>query len=327
MKALSEFFANQLLSPPQQTARSYIFDCPQCGGHRKLYIQKSNGLANCMKQGSQDCPKPSSSGPVYALSLLTSQTIQEVNQQLFSYRRSEGDEIKVDLSEEDDIFKEEIPEPMDKSMWPHDMTMIGIPGFEPGQKYLNGRGITDDQMLKYEIGYSPSQKRVIFPVIVNGEPYGWQGRQIENVDKRFRMKNLPGNWKNYTLMFHDNIIGQKQIIVAEGAVSALKFEKAGAFVATMGKSVGTHQLELMLKQKPEKIYLALDRDAQAEISSLRTRIVKMQLEPVQIFSVPVPKHRDDFGDCTQEECVQAIQEQEEMTGSEINVFIEAGKWE
>jgi hypothetical protein len=29
----------------------------------------------------------------------------------------------------------------------------------------------------------------------------------------------------------------------------------------MGKSVGTHQLELMLKQKPEKIYLALDRDA------------------------------------------------------------------
>lgn len=301
-KTIKTFLDHYKIRAPSESARSYIFDCPACGGQKKLYIQKEDGRSVCFKQGSDRCPKAGSSVP-YALSLLSNLTVKQVKEFLFEGVGAITDDFNP-------VFDDDAPttgavsvSPVSGAMFPADLVLPGLPEFKEGQRYLNGRGVTDDMIMKYGIGYSPGMRRVIFPVFMKGELYGWQGRAIDPVDKEYRMYNLPGPWKANTLMFYDNIANKDFAILAEGAVSALKFYNVGNFVASMGKEVSKSQLELIVKAGIKKLFLALDRDAFAKNEEIRYTLSNRD---IQCFLVPVPGHRDDFGDATLDECSQAF---------------------
>jgi hypothetical protein len=300
-KTIQSFFKQYKIVPQQENARSFIFDCPSCGGHRKLYIQKEDGKSVCFKSGNPDkCPRPGSS-IAYSLSLLSELSIVQVKKILFEDEVIIHDDLNVSLDETDK--KQEIIQPINASELPLDNVAIGMHEFEEGKLYLNGRGINDEMIKKYQITYSPGMRRVIFPVIMNVQLYGWQGRAIDKVDKNYRMYNLPGPWKAKTLMFYDNIINKDFAILAEGPVSAIKFYKVGNFIASMGKEVSKAQLDLITNIGIKKLFLALDRDAFAKNEQIRYHLSNRN---IQCFLVNVPRHRDDFGDSTLDECIQAF---------------------
>lgn len=309
---LEEFFSNHHLSPEMETSRSFIFDCPSCGGRHKLYIQKEDGRSVCFKGKSSKCPKPGSDA-VYALAILAHMPMDEVKKELHGSAPQLQDYLHVSF----DAPEERKRDPLPPGTLPLDITMIDDPIAIDGLNYLLGRGLTAEVLKEQGIMYRPSVRMVIFPVIMNGILYGWQGRAIDPVPKERRMDNLPGEWKSRTVMFHGNIVGKEFVIIAEGPVSAMKFANMKNYVATMGKEISSEQMKILRESGMKRLYIALDPDAFDKIHKIRET-----LPDVECYFVEVPEGREDFGDCTYEECEAAFKSAQKITGDEIFVHLE-----
>lgn len=319
-QALALFLDTHNLRPEQENSRSYIFNCPACGGGRKLYIEKETGKSKCFKGSTDRCP--SSGSPVYALSLLTGLNFKDVDKQIFDLDPviTTDENFNIDFK---DVGKVEVQaSPAAGDDIPLDIIPIFDPMASEGVTYLEGRGITKDMMIKYNFLYSPVMRRVVFPVVMNNVLYGWQGRAIDKVDKAYRMYNMPGPWKALTLMFYQNLKGSEHAILAEGPVSALKFEKVGGFIASMGKDVSDQQLDLILKSGVKRVYLALDRDAADKIQSIRNYLKSSLKYEVQCYNIDVPEHRDDFGDCTYDECAEMFKQAKVIDPDDLFINVE-----
>lgn len=310
---LENFIKNHAIVPKKVNGRSYIFDCPVCNGNEKLYINKDTGQTVCFRQKEENCPK-NGSKPTYALSLISGISFNSVKDELYNYIVSplKDEDFNISFDDEKDFSEEKA-----KVELMADMIPINWEDANDGIRYLiDSRGISEGTLNKYKIYYSPSMRRVIFPVIINGNIEGWQGRAIDNVDKAYRMYNMPGRWRDSTVMFFDNLKKSQHAIIAEGAISALKFDLAGGFVATMGKAISDKQLELIANSGVSKVYLALDRDAFDKVDDYRLKLKKMN-HNLKIYKIPIPKNRDDFGDCSYSECLESFNSAEELDGSEI----------
>lgn len=302
---IRSFFAKHGISPDQENSRSFIFDCPACEGTKKLYIDKKAGKAVCFKQGSSDCPRMGSQAP-YALSLIAKIPLWQAKEEYYEDSGSFGEELDdkldIDLGTEP---KEAAIEPIKSEQYPRACFPIHDELSKDGIDYLKSRGLSVDTLDKYQIMYSADMRRVIFPVIMNGNVYGWQGRAVDQVDKKYRMYNLPGNWKARCLMFFDNLKNSQHAVLAEGPISAMKFEKVGGFVASMGKVISKGQLDLLINSGVNKVYMALDRDAFDMVSNI-IQYISSKKHQMEFYEVSVPDHRDDFGDCTYDECEEAF---------------------
>jgi hypothetical protein len=320
-QSIAIFLSNHGISPQGENHRSYIFDCPACGGKKKLYIEKAEGRTICFKGDSERCPK--SGNPVYALSIISGLPTSMVSEAIYDVvpKIESGDNIPVSFDVEK--VKESTAKPASGDDIPLDFITIYDPEAVEGAKYLESRGVTRQMMIKYGFLYSPMMRRVVFPVVMNNILYGWQGRAIDKVDKQYRMYNMPGNWKEHTLMFHNNIVGSGHAVLAEGPISALKFENVGGFVASMGKEVSKRQIELLRDTGVKDLYLALDRDAYDKVRSLVDLAVDPMRRSMRCFMVEIPSHRDDFGDCTYEECEVAFRSAQLITGDELIVHVES----
>lgn len=314
---IASFLKKHKVAPKVETARSYVFDCPICGGAKKLYIQKSNGNSVCFKGKSNKCPKPGSNA-AYALSIVSGLPYNSVKREVFEFIEQLKDEIHVDF----DDHKMQLNElPLPPVSLPLDVCLMNDPNAIDGFRYLEGRGIPKDLQYKYNLMFSPGMRRVIFPVIMNNIICGWQGRAIDKVDHNFRMYNIPGGWKSRSLMFYPNIMNKDFAILAEGPVSALKFAKIGNFVASMGKEISKSQMKLLQDSGIKKLYLALDRDAIDKIMRIRYILHSESKSMIECYIVNTPKHREDFGDCTFDECEAAFESAELITGDELFVYI------
>lgn len=314
---ISSFLNHHNIVPKGQNARSFIFDCPACSGDRKLYIEKKDGRSVCFKGKSDKCPSPGSK-VYYALSLLSGLSISAVRAEIVDFITQLSDEINVSFEEEKKVEGVDLPSvPL-----PDDVSFITDSSAEPGRLYLERRGITQEMQEKYSLMYSSSMRRAIFPVIMGGKLCGWQGRAIDPVDHSMRMHNAPGKWRSNALMFYDKLGKSEFVIVAEGPISALKFEKVGHFVATMGKEISKRQLEILKSHGIKKMYLALDRDAIDKTYRVRYHMDNAISGNIECFIVNVPDHRDDFGDCSFDECAEAFKSAEKITGDELFAIID-----
>ena len=125
--------------------------------------------------------------------------------------------------------------------------------------YLKSRGITEDSMHYFKLGYSKNMNMVITPVhSPDGIPVGLVGRSI--VDKTFKNSvNLP---KNKTLF---NIHRAKRVgdhvIIVESNFDAIRVYQAGFpnVVATLGGHISDDNIKL-LNRYFNKITIMTDSD-------------------------------------------------------------------
>lgn len=293
----------------KETYRSYILKCPTCN-KPNLYFDKDVGNFICF---SGSCGEKGSG--IKLLSKIKNISFNQAKDLVLNEKEHHKEPgIKISFNESAEV--EEKIEPIETGHF----FDIDQEESQEGRLYLLNRGIPLKVAQKYDIKYSPVFRRVIFPLVQNGELAGYQARAIDNVDKSARMRNNPGFKKGGFLMFYDLVpLECEHLIVAEGPVDALKFDSVGGNVASLGKDLSRTQL-LMINDLPiTRVYWALDEDADnlipnyVESISKESYIVRVP-ESAKQRALAAGKDKVDFGECTFEECAQAIREAKRISG-------------
>ena len=129
--------------------------------------------------------------------------------------------------------------------------------------YLKNRGLTEDDLLKYNIGYCATgryAKMVIIPSYdANGKLNYFTGRSFEK-DPYVKYKNpsVSRDIIPFELYINWNI----PLILCEGPFDALAIKRN--VIPLLGKNIQSKLMKKIVTSSVEKIYIALDKDAQKQ---------------------------------------------------------------
>lgn len=306
-----------------ENVQSLILTCPICGKTDKLYIRKSNGQFKCFSCGDEF----KSGRPDRALAALTNTDIEEVQLELYGSAPRAVDHLNIVVQDPYNWNDAEFLDDRPTVEFPEDFVSIGHPYAIDGAHYLAGRGIPLDVAKIYNIHYSLTHKRVIFPVEEKGRLLGWQGRIVyedqEYIDKRtgetkkipkmLGSKNTP---LHKCLMFGDRLDGSDHIILCEGPIDAIKCHLVGGNVATMGKAVSQRQIEIINGLPIPKVYIALDPDAQTEIDKLVG-----EFPDKEVYTMIAPPPYKDLGEMSFEEVLELYRTAPRVTRGQIRYHL------
>ncbi len=294
------------------TNNSYIFTCPRCQKHDKLYIYRSGKGFVCFV-----CREDIQNGhgfagkPEYALAELTGKSVRDIRDEIYGASLSKLSGNLIDIEQDDDeIAGIDMLDDVPDSPWPYHCYELNDKNAAEGVAYLESRGIPADIAMQYQIRYSTAERSIAFPVLVGTKLVGWQCRTIDplivtvngKTFKRTKSISTPGIPRDRIVMFQNRLIGAKSAVVCEGPVDALKCHFFGTGnVATMGKAVSDGQISVIKNSGVESVYLALDPDAALEAPALAVRFGGM---PVSIVTIPAPYK--DIGEMPFQEAKEAI---------------------
>jgi DNA primase len=160
--------------------------------------------------------------------------------------------------------------------------------------YFEGRRLTKDSIVKFDLGYSEKQDSVVIPMqSPDGMSIGFVARTIEG--KEF--KNTPGLPKSKILFNLHRVKASKIVYVVESSFDAIRLDQVGfPAVATLGANVSSSQIEL-LKRYFTGVVLVADNDEAGAIMS--ERLTEKMGNLVTVIS-PDKKYKD-IGDMTDDE--------------------------
>jgi DNA primase len=128
--------------------------------------------------------------------------------------------------------------------------------------YLKRRGLTDNDIIKYNIGYCESglyAKMVIIPSYdINGNLNYFTARSFEK-DPYIKYRNP--SWSRDIIPFEFFINWNLPIILCEGPFDAISIKRNA--IPLLGKNIQKSLMKKIVSSTVEKIYLALDTDAMA----------------------------------------------------------------
>ena len=127
------------------------------------------------------------------------------------------------------------------------------------RKYLYERGLTDNDFIKYDVGYTTSGDyggRIIIPSYSESNRLNYfVGRTYEGA--YFKYKN-PEASKD--IIFFENLINWDQpIILCEGVFDAMAIRRNA--IPILGKSISNSLYKKIITSNVQDIYIALDTDA------------------------------------------------------------------
>lgn len=141
--------------------------------------------------------------------------------------------------------------------------------YKGGATYLLNRGLKEDDFIRYDIQYSPSERRVLFPSYdSNNELNYYLSRAIYKTD--FRYKNARVSREN--IIFNEHLVKwNEDVYIVEGVFDAIISRKnaipiLGSFISEKSylvKRLTTHK---------HKVIFALDPDAKEKMFKTMKRI-------------------------------------------------------
>lgn len=293
--------------------RSIYTTCPVCGTTKKFSILKKNGASICYR-GSCDFGKR-----WFEDWIALTKGIERFEAKKYLHGNNDGEPMSLpkncNLAATNPFDYDPMSE-LEALNWPsagafpldHELSQDGV-------EYLKTRGIPKKLAEYHDIMYSPIDRRIVIPIKNFGTCYGYQARSIDKVLPQDRMRNNIGFRRDRMVMFCDEAMAYDHIIITEGPFDGLKFAKIGGYISTLGKEISDHQIELIHNLDPNKVFVALDSDAQKEAYQLA---ISLRTPGREVYNVSVPqscidrcKSQDkkyDFGECTFDEAVQAIQQ-------------------
>lgn len=159
-------------------------------------------------------------------------------------------------------------------------------------RYYEGRRISMDSIVKFQLGYSENYDMVTTPVhSPDGSMYlGFVGRSVEG--KEF--KNTSGNWRSKTLFNLHRAKVHSTVYVVESNFDAIRLDQNGVpAVATLGAYVSRNQIDLLTKHFNSVIVVA-DNDNGG--NKMAEKMVERLGHRVTV--VGIPQRFKDVGDMT-----------------------------
>lgn len=225
----------------------YTFYCPFCKHHKpKLVVNVESGFYNCFT-----CHPPTKgANPVYLLKKVKAHP-DHVNE-MKSYFSDRGKKEEVGTDSIVTLPKEFRPlyDSSDKSF-----------DKKRAMSYLISRGITEDDVKRYNIGYCSLgrfQDRIIVP------SYGANGLLnyfvARSMDKNSNRKYDAPSCKKSSIVGLESLVNWKiPVILCEGAFDAIAIKRNA--IPLFGSSISEALMERLVDGQVKTVYLALDKDA------------------------------------------------------------------
>jgi DNA primase len=172
------------------------------------------------------------------------------------------------------------------------------------RKYLYERGLTDNDFIKYGIGYATTGEfggRVIVPSYSESNQLNF-----------FVARTYDGNYFKYKnpeaskdIVFFENLINWEQpIILCEGVFDAMAIRRNA--VPILGKSISTSLYKKIITSKLQDIYVALDTDARDKAIEIAEKFLN---QGKRVFLIKLPdKDPSEMGFKAFTELVQSAEE-------------------
>ena len=242
--------ANSVLGSGKRTARGNMaYTCPYCNHHKpKLEVNFTENKEGHNPWHCWVCNKKGKS--LYILlkqAGASKDKLDEVNSLCKSnYNKVYTEKVVNTLK----LPKEYIP------LFPEDKTIT----WKQAYYYLKSRGITDDDILKYNIGYCEYglyANMIIIPT------YDADGR-LNYFTARSFDKNAYIKYRNpqvsRDIIPNEHMINWKvPIVICEGLFDAIAIKRNA--IPLLGKNIQSNLMKKIVTSFVEKIYIALDKDA------------------------------------------------------------------
>lgn len=157
--------------------------------------------------------------------------------------------------------------------------------------YLKKRGITRDDIIKYNIGYCPSGLYKNFVIIPsydeNGKLNYFVARNYYNSSIKY--KNPPVS--KDTVLFESTISYELPIVLVEGVFDAISVKRN--CIPLLGKRILPTLYQKLLEKDVKKIYIMLDNDARSEALEIAKKLMEQH---IQVYVVELnDKDPNDLG--------------------------------
>jgi len=241
---------NSVLGSGKSTSKgNYAYPCPFCKHHKpKLEINFTKNKEGVNPWHCWSCDKR---GKKLAQLLKLLDTPKEKIAELKSY-------LKVDVHDITPTVTDKVHLPKEfKSLLNSNNSVIA----KHAMVYLKKRGISEDDIIKYNLGYCESgvySKRIIVPSYdENGVLNYFTARSFEK-DNPIKYKN-PNSSRNI-IPFEFFINWDLPLVLCEGPFDAIAIKRNA--IPLLGKNIQSNLMKRIVMSSVEKIYIALDKDAQ-----------------------------------------------------------------
>jgi DNA primase len=251
------FLLESFLGEPRKhnrRGRQISFDCPNCSAMKgiqydhkgNLEISYKDGIYNCWACGETDDTKGRLSNLVKQYS--DKNTLREFFKLKFTFNEFKSvEEKKDDLKLPDEYVK------LDGK--------LGTPAFNAAFAYLYDRGITDEQIKKFQIGYCLTgkyQHRVVIPSYDLENKLNFFVTRAIN-PKTSKFKYLNPSVEKQLIIFNERLIDwEKPIFLVEGAFDHIVVPNS---IPLLGKKVSDKLFNDLYFKSKNFIIIALDPDA------------------------------------------------------------------
>lgn len=175
--------------------------------------------------------------------------------------------------------------------------------------YMRKRGLTDDIIERFDIGYDKQTDSITFPVRDNKGGCMFVAKRSVKF-KRFDLpkgidKPLYGEYELYRVLLNSEFDRFNEIYVCEGLFDCLRLWCNGKYaVAGFGCLFSDKQIQALEMLPTRKLIFALDNDIAGQTATEKLKRTVCG----KIFStVILPEGRKDIGECTDEE-IQNLRE-------------------
>ena len=250
---------------------NYAFHCPFCN-HRKPKLE-INLATNEQGHNPWECWVCQTRGRTIRSLLKQLKTPRDIAQDILKYL-PKGSEVEYQQLSIVELPKEYQP------LYNASQTSVVA---NIVRKYLNDRGLTEIDYLKYSIGYCTTGEyggRIIIPSFSeSGQLNFFVARSYDG--NYFKYKN-PEASKD--IIFFENLINwNAPIILCEGVFDAIAIRRNA--VPLLGKTVSNQLYKKILTSNVHEIYIALDTDAQDRAQEIAEKFLN---QGKRVFLVDLP---------------------------------------
>lgn len=245
---------------------NHYFECPSCHHHnKKLTVNIEKSVWNCFH-----CEIKGKS----FLYLLKLAGVSNLNQ----YKKIFNEETKINIEDIDNIFGKEVIKEKKLALpkgYENLFRNIEKTFYKPAVKYLLKRGLKKEDILKYDIHYSVSDQRVLFPSYDREHNLNYYvARSIQPFEK-YKYKNAMASKRE--VIFNEHLIEwDKPLYIVEGIFDAILSRKNA--VPILGSNVGKGSLLFRrLLQNNTEVIIALDADAKKKMFKMINELVKYNI--------------------------------------------------